>query len=106
MTQFKTGYIDSAKDWNGWPAKVRVSEDSPIQIERSYALPIEKKTYDAQELVTLIAEKSKGLADVKVALSGTGGGQGFRDEKFLVISGWTTDLTDSEARAAKLLHFR
>lgn len=101
---FKTGFLSSAKNWDGWNARVR-TDGTVVQVQRSHALPIEKKEYKGTELTDLIAEKSKGLEDVTVTLSGTGGGQGFRDEKFLVVAGWSSELTPTEAAEAKRVNF-
>lgn len=105
MTIYETGYMKETKDWNGWPSKVR-RNGTVVQVQRSHALPIEATTYKGAEFVSLIETKSVGLEDVQVALSGTGGGQGFRDDKFLVVSGWTSELTESEEREVKLVTFK
>lgn len=102
---FTNGYMKTTKDWNGWSAKVR-KDGSVVQIQRSSALPIEKKEYDGPELTALIAELSEDLTGVKVSLQGTGGGQGFRDDKFLVVSGWTEELTDGEIAEIKYVDFK
>lgn len=102
---FKTGHMKTMQDWNGWPARVRKDGDL-VQIQRSSALPIEQKEYGGKELIDLISELSEGLIEVKVSLSGTGGGQGFRDDKFLVVSGWTSELTESEIAEVKYIEFR
>lgn len=102
---FTNGYMKTTKDWNGWPAKVR-KDGTLVQIQRSSALPIESKEYDGTELTGLITELSEDLTEVKVSLQGTGGGQGFRDDKFLVVSGWTEELTESEVAELKYVDFR
>lgn len=102
---FTKGFMKTTKDWNGWPSRVR-KDGNVVQIQRSSALPIENKEYDGAELTGLIAELSEDLTEVKVSLQGTGGGQGFRDDKFLVVTGWTAELTDSEIAEIKYVDFR
>jgi len=101
----KHGFLENARDWNGWPAKVR-SDGTKVQVQRSYGIPLEVKpahmlpthaiTYAGDAFTDLIAEKSEDLEDVQVVLSGNGNGS----DKFLVIQGWTTSLTKSEVTEA------
>lgn len=102
MTIFKKAFLQYSKDWNGWGAQVR-TDGNVIEIQRSQALPIEKVSYGAYELVSLIEEKSVDLADPEVILSSTGEGH---NEKFLVVQGWTSELTPAEFAESKLVTFK
>lgn len=102
MTVFKKAFLQDSKDWNGWGAQVR-TDGNVIEIQRSQALPIEKVSYGLYELISLIAEKSKGIEDAEVILSSTGDGH---NEKFLVVQGWSSELTTAEFNEAKRLTFK
>lgn len=100
---FKTGYIQTARDWNGWPAKVR-TDGTVYQVQRSHAIPLEKVTYRGKDLNKLITAKSKGLEDVEVVSSISGDGP--RDENYLIVQGWTEDMNALEASEARRANFK
>lgn len=105
---WKKGFLSITRDWNGWPAAVRIDGDKiqiqrshgiPLEVQHSHLVPVQAKTYSDVEMIAFITEKAQGLEGVEVTLSSTGRGY----DKFLVVSGWTADLTDAETSDAKKL---
>jgi hypothetical protein len=102
MALLKKAFLQDSKDWNGWGAQVR-TDGNAIEIQRTHALPIEKVSYDVYELISLLEEKAVDLADPEVILSSTGDGH---NEKFLVVQGWSPELTPAEDAEAKRATFK